>query len=192
MNFTEIIKSQIDASINTKLAVKQQLSETIATAGIMLADCLKNGHKVLCCGNGGSASDAQHFSAELLGRYVRERVSLPAISLNSDTSTLTAVANDYGYDQVFARQISGLGQKGDVLFAITTSGNSENIICAVQAAEQRDMRVIVLTGKGGGKISGLLNKDSVNICIPDDVTSRIQEAHIMIIHCLCEIIDMKI
>ena len=184
-----LVESQINESIKTKLAVLELLAPTIATAGELLATSLKQGHKILCCGNGGSASDAQHFSAELLGRYVRERPSLPAIALNTDTSTLTAIANDYGYEHVFAKQVQALGQEDDVLFAITTSGNSQNIIAAVAEAHKKQMRVVALTGKEGGKLSGYLRSNDVHICIPGQVTSRIQEAHILVIHCLCEIID---
>lgn len=189
MNLIENVRVQIQASINTKIAVLDLLPEAIAAAGEMLVNALQQGKKVLCCGNGGSAADAQHFSAELLGRYLNERESLPAIALNTDTSTLTAIGNDYGYKQVFARQIQGLGQAGDVLLAISTSGNSENIIAAIEAARTRNMQIIALTGREGGKIAGLLQPQELHICVPDNVTSRIQESHIMILHCLCEIID---
>ena len=189
MNNIDSIKAQINDSIETKIAVLAQLPEKIAAAGQMMAACLQQGHKILCCGNGGSAADAQHFSAELLGRYVRERKSLPAIALNTDTSTITAIANDYGYNHVFSKQIQALGQNNDVLLAITTSGNSDNIIMAVQAAHQQNMRVIALTGKGGGKLTEHLLESDVHICIPAKVTSRIQESHILMLHCLCEVID---
>lgn len=189
MDLKEIIKTEISASIAVKVKVLEQLTPAIAAAGELLATALLQGNKILCCGNGGSASDAQHFSAELLGRYVRERGSLPAIALNTDTATLTALANDYGYKQVFSRQIEGLGQPGDVLLAITTSGNSENIIAAVQTAQQRKMRVIALTGKNGGQLTSYLQPSDIHICIPAEVTSRIQESHITIIHCFCEVID---
>lgn len=189
MNIINLIQAQINASINTKLAVLEQLPATIAAAGELLAVCLHQGNKILCCGNGGSAADAQHFSAELLGRYVKDRPGLPAIALNTDTSTVTAIANDYGYQQVFARQIQALGQPGDVLLAITTSGNSENINLAITEAKKQGMGVIALTGKGGGKLTAYLQPQDIHICVPDNVTSRIQEAHIMILHCLCEVID---
>lgn len=189
MNILETIKAQINDSINTKLSVLELLPETIAKAGNLLTNCLQQGHKILCCGNGGSAADAQHFSAELLGRYVRERQPLAAISLTTDTSTLTAIGNDYGYARVFERQVQALGQAGDVLLAITTSGNSDNIIAAVKAAHASKMRVLALTGKGGGKLVEHLQADDVHVCVPATVTSRIQESHILILHCLCEIID---
>ena len=189
MDILQTIKTQINDSINTKLSVLELLPETIVKAGNLLTNCLQQGHKILCCGNGGSAADAQHFSAELLGRYVRERQPLAAISLTTDTSTLTAVGNDYGYVRVFERQIQALGQAGDVLLAITTSGNSDNIIAAVKAAHASKLRVLALTGKGGGKLVEHLQADDVHVCVPATVTSRIQEAHILILHCLCEIID---
>jgi D-sedoheptulose 7-phosphate isomerase len=189
MNLTNLIKEQINASINTKLAVLEMLPDTIANSGQVLSNALQQGNKILCCGNGGSASDAQHFSAELLGRYVNERPSFPAIALNTDTSTLTAIGNDYGYTEVFARQIRALGQPGDVLVAISTSGNSANIIAAIDAARERGMQIIALTGKEGGKLAALLQPADVHVCVPDNTTSRIQEAHILVLHCWCEIID---
>lgn len=192
MDKTQLIKDQINDSTSTKLALLESLPATIASAGQMLSASLKTGAKVLCCGNGGSAADAQHFSAELLGRYVRERQALAAIALNTDTSTLTAVGNDYGYQHVFERQVQGLGQAGDVLLAITTSGNSENIILAVQAAHAKNMRVIALSGKGGGKLNEYLKPEDTHICVPAKITSRIQESHILILHCLCEIIDQEL
>lgn len=189
MNLTTLIKEQINSSIKTKLAVLETLPDFIANSGQMLSNALQQGQKILCCGNGGSAADAQHFSAELLGRFVMERPSFPAIALNTDTSTLTAIGNDYGYSEVFARQIRALGQSGDVLVAISTSGNSANIIAAIGAARERDMQIIALTGKQGGKLAELLQPTDVHVCIPDNITSRIQEAHTLVLHCWCEIID---
>lgn len=190
MAIVQEIQAQINDSINTKLAVLELLPQAIANAGELMRDCLQQGHKILCCGNGGSAADAQHFSAELLGRYVKERPGLPAIALHADTSTVTAIGNDYGYQNVFARQIQALGQPGDVLLAITTSGNSENILLAIAAAKQKGMRIIALTGKSGGKLAEVLQAEDMHICVPGTMTtSRIQEAHIMILHCLCEVID---
>ena len=189
MSLVTNVQEQIKASINTKLAVLELLSQTITNAEELLAQALLRGNKILCCGNGGSAADAQHFSAELLGRYIQERQSLPAIALTTDTSTLTAVGNDYGYSHIFARQINALGNAKDVLIAITTSGNSDNILAAVEAARTRGMQIIALTGKNGGKLTTLLNTDDLHVCVPDNVTSRIQESHIMILHCWCEIID---
>ncbi len=191
MNLVECVSAQINSSINTKLAVLANLPEIIAEAGQLLSIAIAKNHKILCCGNGGSAADAQHFAAELLGRYVMERPSLPAIALTTDTSTLTAVGNDYGYEHVFSRQVYGLGQPGDVLIAISTSGNSPNVIAAINAARQRNMSVIALTGKGGGKMSAHLQANELHVCVPSDITSHIQEAHIMILHCWCEIIDLQ-
>lgn len=190
MNLVECVSAQINASINTKQAVLATLPQAIADSGKILSDAISKNNKILCCGNGGSAADAQHFSAELLGRYVMERPSLPAIALTTDTSTLTAVGNDYGYEHVFSRQVFGLGQPGDVLIAISTSGNSPNVIAAIHAARERNMQVIALTGKGGGKMAGILQANEHHVCVPSDITSHIQEVHIMILHCWCEIIDI--
>ena len=150
---------------------------------------LNSGGKLLFAGNGGSAAEAQHFSAEMVGRFLKERRPLPAIALNTDTSALTAIGNDYGYDQVFARQVSALGQPGDVLVAISTSGNSANVQLSIQAAHERDMRVIALTGKGGGAINDMLGDQDVHLCVPHDRTMRIQEVHILLLHVLCDGID---
>jgi D-sedoheptulose 7-phosphate isomerase len=188
MNTLNLIRQQLDESITSKQNLLQ-LSETIVQAGELLANCIQRGNKILCCGNGGSASDAQHFAAELVGRYVKERPGMPAICLNTDTSALTAIGNDYGYDQVFARQIQALGQANDVLLAITTSGNSENIIRAIEAAHIKQMQVLVLTGKGGGRLKDYLLPSDLQLCVPSNTTSRIQEAHIFMIHCFCEVID---
>lgn len=190
MDLVEYVSAHINASIDTKLKVLEQLPSIITDAGTLLAQCINNGHKILCCGNGGSAADAQHFSAELLGRYLQERRGLPAIALNTDTSTLTAVGNDYGYDYVFARQVEALGQAGDALIAISTSGNSPNIIAAIKAAREKKMHIIALTGRDGGKIATMLSKEELNVCVPGNVTAHIQETHIMILHCFCAIIDM--
>ena len=155
----------------------------------LMFDALSNDHKILACGNGGSAADAQHFSAELIGRFERERLPLAAIALSTDTSLMTAVANDYSFEQIFAKQVSGLGRSGDVLFAISTSGNSKNVIAAIEAAFFRDMRIVALTGKGGGAIGELLRDTDVHICVPHDRTARIQEVHLLVLHCLCDGID---
>ena len=164
----------------------------IAQGAEKMVQCLLNNHKILCCGNGGSAADAQHFSAELLNRYEMERPALPAIALTTDTSTLTAIANDYDYNEVFAKQVRGLGQSGDVLLAISTSGNSTNVIQAIHAAHDRGVSVVALTGREGGEMAALLQPEDVEIRAPVQVTSRIQEIHILIIHCLCDIIDRRL
>ena len=157
-----------------------------------MTDCLLTDGKILACGNGGSAADAQHFAAEMVGRFERERPELPAISLATDTSILTAVANDYDFGQVFAKQVRALGRTGDVLLAISTSGNSANVIAAIDAAHEREMRVVALTGKGGGRIGELLTRDDVHLCVPHTVTARIQEVHLLTIHCLCDAIDASL
>lgn len=155
----------------------------------MLRQCLRGGGKLLVCGNGGSAADAQHFTAELLGRYERERDGLPAIALHADTSTLTAVSNDYGFEQVFARQVSALGRPGDALIAISTSGNSPGILRAVEAAHRAGLAVVALSGRDGGALAALLQPADVELRVPATVTARIQEVHILALHCLCELID---
>ncbi|HUF74289.1 MAG TPA: phosphoheptose isomerase [Gammaproteobacteria bacterium] len=175
-------------SIATKQA-SLSIAAEIGRAGELLVERLRQGRKVLSCGNGGSAADAQHFSSELLGRFEAERRSLPAIALTTDTSTLTAVANDYGFDHVFSRQVSSLGESGDLLLAISTSGNSRNVLAAIGAAHENGMAVIALTGRDGGRIAGLLRSPDVEIRVPSDRTARIQEVHLLIIHCLCDLID---
>ncbi len=178
------------------IGAKQQALETaapaIARAAAVLARALSGGAKVLCCGNGGSAADAQHFSSELLNHYERERPGLPAIALTTDSSTLTSLANDYGYPEVFARQVNALGRPGDVLLAITTSGNSENILRAIAAAHERGMQVIALSGRDGGGVPALLRDGDTEIRAPGASTARIQEVHLLTIHCLCDLIDKLI
>jgi D-sedoheptulose 7-phosphate isomerase len=147
---------------------------------------------VLACGNGGSAADAQHFAAEFVGRFERERPELGAIALTTDTSIITAIANDYSYEQIFSKQVRALGQSGDVLLAITTSGSSPNVLAAIQAAHERDMTVVALTGKGGGKMSQALRETDVHICVPHDRTARIQEVHLLAIHCICDGVDAQL
>ncbi len=190
---TERVKTHFSGSIQTKITSSDVLSESIAAAGQMCVDTLVGGaHKILSCGNGGSAGDAQHFSSELLNRYLCERPSLPAVALSTDTSTITAIANDYSYDQVFSKQIKALGQPGDLLLAITTSGQSKNILEAVEAAHSREMKVIALTGKDGGALASVLQSSDIELRVPSDITARIQETHLLIIHCLCDIIDFSL
>jgi D-sedoheptulose 7-phosphate isomerase len=154
-----------------------------------MAQSLLNDGKLLSCGNGGSAADAQHFSGELLGRFERERPGLPAIALTTDSSTITAIANDYQYADIFAKQVSALGQSGDVLLAISTSGNSENVLRAIAAAHSRGLKVVALTGRDGGAIARSLNPEDIEVRVPADRTCRIQEVHLLVIHCLCDLID---
>ena len=177
------------ASAETKLKSADPLSGPIAQGIEAMVKCLVNGGKILACGNGGSAADAQHFSGELLNRFERERPALAAIALTTDTSTLTAIANDYSYDQVFSKQVAALGHPGDVLFAISSSGNSANVLRAMEVARERDMRVVALTGKGGGEMARALGPDDVHICVPHTQTGRIQEVHLLTLHCLCDGID---
>ncbi|NQY34003.1 MAG: phosphoheptose isomerase [Alteromonadaceae bacterium] len=185
----ERIKSNFTESIQTKISASEELAGPIEQAGMIMVQSLLSGNKILSCGNGGSAGDAQHFSAELLNRYETERPSLPAIALTTDTSTLTSIANDYHFDEVFSKQLRALGNNGDVLLAISTSGNSRNVVKAIETAVSRDMPIIALTGGDGGDIAGLLGEFDVEIRVPSARTARIQEVHLLIIHCLCDIID---
>ena len=189
MDLIPRIQRHFDDSAQLKRESAAVLAPAIARAAGLMTECLLADGKILACGNGGSASDAQHFAAELVGRFERERPELPALSLATDTSLLTAVANDYAFEQVFAKQLRALGARGDVLLAITTSGNSANVLAAVEAAFERDMRVVALTGKGGGQLGALLRPDDVHICVPHERTARIQEVHLLAIHCLCDAID---
>ncbi|HVE49883.1 MAG TPA: phosphoheptose isomerase [Casimicrobiaceae bacterium] len=182
-------KAHFAASAQLKVDAADVLAPAIAKAADTMTTCLFADGKILTCGNGGSASDAQHFAAEMIGRFERERPELPAIALSTDTSILTAVANDYSFEQVFARQVRALGRKGDVLLAFSTSGNSANVIAAIDAAREREMHVIALTGKGGGRIGELMIDGDVHICVPHDRTARIQEVHLLAIHCMCDAID---
>lgn len=192
MSLTERIKSHFEQSIKTKLAALDVLPDKVAHASDIVAHALLNGGKILSCGNGGSAADAQHFSAEMLNRFEIERPALPAIALSTDTSTLTSIANDYHYDEIYAKQINALGNDGDVLLAISTSGHSANIIHAINSAHARGLRVITLTGKDGGKIAPLLQAEDIELRVPADNTARIQETHILIIHCICDYVDQKL
>jgi D-sedoheptulose 7-phosphate isomerase len=186
------IRRNFEASIKVKQSAMTELAPRIALAADILDVALRAGGKILSCGNGGSAGDSQHFSSEMLNRFELERPGLPAIALTTDTSTLTSIANDYDYSQVFSRQVFALGNSGDVLLAISTSGNSANILAAVAAAHDMDMRVIALTGSGGGRTRDLLTTRDVEICVPAVSTARIQEVHLLVIHCLCDLVDQNI
>lgn len=186
------IRQFFEESIQAKILAAESLPEVIQAAGEMMVQALLNGGKILSCGNGGSAGDAQHFSAEMLNRFETERPSLPAIALSTDTSTITAIANDYSYEEIFAKQIKALGQPGDVLLAISTSGHSKNIVQAILAAQQRELTVIAMTGRDGGVVASLLNETDVELRVPVQSTARIQEVHLLIIHCLCDYIDNRL
>lgn len=192
MSLINRIQENFLQSIELKKNSVAAMAPEILAAGEMLAQCIKDGHKVLSCGNGGSACDAQHFTTELVNRFVIERDNLPAISLPSDIATVTAIANDYGYQEVFAKQIKALGRKRDVLLAISTSGKSQNVVNAIHEAHIRQMGVIALTGRDGGMMAKSLNKTDIKICVPSKITPRIQEVHILIIHCLCDLIDKQL
>src|SRR5919204_840651 len=179
-------------SARLKTQAAGALGAPIAHAGLMLAQALKAGGKALACGNGGSAADAQHFAAELVNRFEAERPPLAAVALTTDSSTLTSIANDYAYQQVFSKQVRALGRRGDVLLAISTSGNSANVIDAMHAAHELGVRVIALTGNGGGKMTALVKDEDVHICVPHKSTARIQEVHLLVLHCLCDAIDFQL
>jgi len=192
MNLQQRISHLFEASIDTKSRAATLLPEPICAAAEAMAQCLLSNGKILTCGNGGSAGDAQHFSSELLNRFERERPALPAVALTTDSSTLTSIANDYSYQEVFSKQIRALGQRNDLLLAISTSGNSANIIEAIHAAPDREMRVVSLTGRDGGEMVEIKQATDIEIRVPSEVTARIQEVHLLIIHCLCDLIDHQL
>ncbi|MEN8260943.1 MAG: phosphoheptose isomerase [Pseudomonadota bacterium] len=192
MTLQELIISHFAASIQTKQDAMNNLSELIELASQKMVNALLGDGKILTCGNGGSAGDAQHFSSEMLNRFERERPGLPAIALTTDSSTITSIANDYQFDDIFSKQIRALGQNGDILLAFSTSGNSSNILKAVTAAHDRDMIVIALTGKDGGALASLLQHSDIEIRVPSASTARVQEVHLLITHCLCDLIDHQL
>jgi D-sedoheptulose 7-phosphate isomerase len=186
------IQQQFFDSADLKYASAEVLSKPIADAVSALVGCITGGGKVLACGNGGSAADAQHFAAEFVGRFERERPGLAAIALTTDSSILTAVANDYDFNAIFSKQVQALGAPGDLLLAISTSGNSANVLAAVQAARAKEMTVVAMTGHKGGKMRDLLTETDVHICVPHDRTARIQEVHLLVVHCLCDAVDLQL
>ena len=189
MDLISRINQHFTDSAHLKLHAMGLLAQPLANASERMVQCLMKEGKILSCGNGGSAADAQHFAAELLNRFEMERPPLAAMSLSTDTSTLTSIANDYDFNDVFSKQVRALGQPGDLLLAISTSGNSPNVLQAIEAAHDRQMDVIALTGKKGGKIAALLGPNDVHVCVPADRTARIQEVHLLCLHCMCDAID---
>jgi len=183
------ILDHFQASAQTKLDAAKSLAPAIEQAARHMVHCLTQGGKILACGNGGSAADSQHFASEMVNRFEQERPGLAALALTTDTSTLTSIANDYAYDQVFARQVKALGQPADILLAISTSGNSPSVLQAVAAAHARSMHVIALTGRSGGGLAEQMTDHDVFLCVPAESTARIQEVHLLIIHCLCDAVD---
>ena len=192
MNSVQRVQQHFSDSIETKIRSSEHLPRLITDAADKIVAALLADRKILSCGNGGSACYSQHFSSEMLNRFETERPSLPAIALTTDTPTITSIANDYSYNEIFAKQIRALGQAGDVLLAITTSGNSENVLRAIHAAHEKNMVVIALTGKDGGKMPAQLSNQDIELRVPSDVTARIQEVHLLIIHCICDLIDFKL
>jgi len=189
----ERLRARASQHFLDSIAVKQEaekiLPGQVARGIVAMTDCLRAGGKIMACGNGGSAADAQHFAAELIGRFERERQELAAIALTTDTSILTAVGNDYSYDEIFSKQVRGLGKTGDILMGISTSGNSKNVVKAIEAAKKMGIKIIALTGNGGGKIATLLDADDIHLCAPSTRTARIQETHLVLLHALCDGVD---
>ncbi|MCH1424823.1 MAG: phosphoheptose isomerase [Burkholderiales bacterium] len=189
MNLEAKITSHFISSIQVKEKSQAALVDPIREAIGLMTKSLESKHKIMACGNGGSAADAQHFSAELLNRFERERSPLAAIALTTDSSTLTSIGNDYDFNDIFSKQVLGLGKPGDVLLAISTSGNSQNVIEAINVAHELNINVVALTGKGGGRITQILKANDVHVCVPSEQTARIQEVHLLCLHCLCDGID---
>lgn len=192
MSLQDRIITHFTDSIETKQNAMASLCELIEFAAQKIVQALLNDKKILSCGNGGSAGDAQHFASEMLNRFERERPALPAIAMTTDTFTITSVANDYHYDEIFSKQLRALGQSGDILLAYTTSGNSANVIKAVTTAHDKDIAVIAVTGKEGGTLSAILGEEDIELRVPSNSTARIQEVHLLITHCLCDLIDHQL
>jgi len=191
-NLEARVANTFQQHLDTVQALSGDLIPIITRAANICLAALLADKKILSCGNGGSAADAQHFSSELLNRFELERPGLPAVALTTDSSTLTSIANDYHYDEIFSKQVRALGQPGDILLAISTSGNSTNVIRAVEAAHERDMKVVAMNGREGGEISRILNENDVDILVRGPSTARVQEIHIIVIHCLCDLIDHQL
>lgn len=189
MDLVGHLRKHFEEGIELRTRMAQTLPADIARAGEALAAALKSGHKALACGNGGSAADSQHFAAEMVGRFERERPGLPAIALTTDTSALTAIANDYDFDRVFSKQVEALGNAGDVLLGISTSGNSRNVVEAIKVAQSRNLVVIALTGRDGGAMGKMLRPQDFHLNVAHPRTMRVQEVHLLVIHCLCEVVD---
>ena len=189
MDINKRIAQHFKDSAEVKLKVKDRLAKPIASGAQVFFDCVTNDGKILCCGNGGSAADAQHFAAELLNRFEKERPGLACVALTTDSSVLTSIGNDYDFNLIFSKQVRALGLPGDSLLAISTSGNSPNVVAAISAAHERDMRVVALTGRDGGEMARILREGDVLICVDAQSTARIQEVHLLSLHCLCDIID---
>jgi D-sedoheptulose 7-phosphate isomerase len=189
MDLTAHLRTHFEEGIELRRRMADTMPREIARAGSALAEALQSGRKALACGNGGSAADSQHFAAEIVGRFERERPGMPAIALTVDTSAITAIANDYDFDRVFSRQVEALGQAGDVLLAISTSGNSKNVMEAVKAAQSKGMVVIALTGRDGGAMARMLSPRDFHLNVAHPRTMRVQEIHLLVVHCLCEVVD---
>ena len=192
MDLISRINKNFQDSISTKQLAAELLAEPVSRGAQMITQCFLSGGKVLSCGNGGSAGDAQPFSSEMLNRFEMERPGLPAIALTTDSSTVTSIANDYSYNQIFSKQVTALGQAGDILLAISTSGNSDNVNMAIDAAHEREMNVIALSGKSGGDMADRLSLNDVEIRVPSESTARIQEVHLLVIHCMCDLVDHQL
>jgi D-sedoheptulose 7-phosphate isomerase len=189
MDLISRISENFSESAHLKLQSMDVLAGPIAAAAERMVQCLKRDGKILACGNGGSAADSQHFAAELINRFEMERPPLAAIALTTDTSTLTSIGNDYDFDQIFSKQVRALGHAQDVLLAISTSGNSRNVVAAIEVAHESEMTVVALTGRNGGKIGEILDSKDIHICVPANSTARIQEVHLLTLHCICDAID---
>ena len=189
MDLVAHLRTHFEEGIELRTRMAETLPREIARAGTALAEALRSGRKALACGNGGSAADSQHFAAEIVGRFERERPGMPAIALTVDTSAITAIANDYDFDRVYSKQVEALGQAGDVLLAISTSGNSKNVMEAMKAAQAKGMVVIALTGRDGGAMAGMLSPRDFHLNVAHPRTMRVQEVHLLVVHCLCEVVD---